>query len=291
MGDSIAAAGPPILVVHAGAGEWSECTDAALAACTEALEAGAPILCSGGSALDAVTGAVRALETNPWCNAGTGAVLTSTGALELDASIMDGSSLRSGAVGALPPFEHPIDVARTVLEDGRYHLLVGDGAARFAEAHGFSRARPDEMIVERRKAELLRGAQKTGNTVGAVARDDRGRLASATSTGGIMGTEPGRLGDTPIVGAGTYANTDAACSCTGDGEAFARACAAFRCATTVSRDAQSAAEETLAVVARLFGGRGGLILLGADGGVGIARTATEMPHGIALGSEDFVLGT
>lgn len=279
----------PVIAVHAGAGEWSDDADNGIAACVEALDAGVEALVSGASALDAVVEAVRVFESNPQCNAGTGAVLTANGDLELDASVMDGSSLRSGAVGALPSFEHPVDIARAVLEDGRYHLLTGDGAAQFAQARGFDRTDPERMITERRRAELRQGIHTTGNTVGAVACDQRGHLASATSTGGIAGTEPGRLGDTPIVGAGTYANAHAACSCTGHGEAFARACAAFWATEHVRKGAQRTADDAVAKVRDDFGGYGGLILLDAHGNVGISRTAANMPHGIGRPDAEHVV--
>jgi len=283
------AAQGPVVVVHAGAGEWAEEAERALAACEQALAAASELLGSGGAALDAAVEAVRILESDPVCNAGTGAVLTAAGELELDASVMDGSTLRSGAVGAMPPFEHPIDVALSVLEDGRYHLLAGEGAASFAEARGFTRAHPDRMTTERRRTELQQGTQSGGNTVGAVALDANGGLASATSTGGIAGTEPGRIGDTPIVGAGTYANAAAACSCTGDGEAFARACTAFWACEHAGRGAQLACDEALAIVRDSFQGCGGLILLDATGEVGIGRTSPRMPHGIARPGRELVL--
>jgi L-asparaginase / beta-aspartyl-peptidase len=280
----------PVLLVHAGAGEWDEGADEALAACEEALRAGATVLDGGGTSLAAVVAAVRALEENPSCNAGTGAVLTRDGNLELDASVMDGAHLRSGAVGALPPFAHPIDIAQAVLEDGRYHLLTGDGAASFARAQGFTPVAPKAMITERRRTELRLSMNKAGNTVGAVACDQNGNLASATSTGGLAGTDPGRIGDTPIVGAGTYANDFAACSCTGQGEAFARACAAFWATErTRQRDSQVVAEETVRRVRDSFGGKGGVILVDRSGNAGVARTAKNMPYGIARGEAKFVL--
>jgi beta-aspartyl-peptidase (threonine type) len=280
----------PVIVVHAGAGEWPDAADGGIAACGEAATAGLQVLQGGGSALDAVVAAVRILEDDPSCNAGTGAVLTSAGELELDASIMDGSRLRSGAIGALPPFEHPVEIARAVLEDGRYHLLVGAGAAAFAESLGFARRDPETMITERRRRELRQGAHPSGNTVGAIALDQQGRLSSATSTGGIAGTAPGRLGDTPIIGAGTYADRRAACSCTGDGEAFARACAAFWAAGQAGLGAQTAAETAVARVRDEFSGEGGLILLDAQGETGVARTAPNMPYAIARPGEKPVLG-
>ena len=272
----------PIVVVHGGASEWYAGTAAGRAACRRAAEAGYAALAAGGGALDAVIAAVRVVEDDPACNAGTGAVLTSRGTLELDACVMDGTSLASGAVAVLPPFLHPIDIARAVLEDGRYHLLVGDGAAAFARARGFAPCDPELMITSDRRAEHEgQGSFDRGNTVGAVARDAHGRLAAATSTGGIAGTEPGRIGDTPLVGGGTYADEHAACSCTGDGEAFARACAAFWTVEHAARGAQEAAELSVTRVLERFGGYGGIILLDKAGDVGIARSASAMPHAVA----------
>ncbi|MEA2136943.1 MAG: L-asparaginase / beta-aspartyl-peptidase [Solirubrobacteraceae bacterium] len=272
----------PIVVVHGGASEWYAGTSVGRAACRRAAEAGWGTLAGGGSALDAVIAAVRVVEDDPVCNAGTGAVLTSRGTLELDACVMDGASLASGAVAVLSAFRHPIDVARAVLEDGRYHLLVGDGAAAFARARGFRPCDPELMITPDRRAESEGlGSFDRGNTVGAVARDAHGHLAAATSTGGIAGTDPGRVGDAPLVGGGTYADEHAACSCTGDGEAFARACAAFWTVENVAGGAQAAAERSVIRVLKRYGGYGGLILLDEAGDVGIARSASAMPHAIA----------
>jgi beta-aspartyl-peptidase (threonine type) len=272
----------PIVVVHGGASEWYAGTSLGRAACRRAAAVGWETLSAGGSALDAVIAAVRVVEDDPACNAGTGAVLTSWGTLELDACVMDGASLASGAVAVLPPFRHPIEVARAVLEDGRYHLLAGDGAAAFARARGFAPCDPALMITAERRAEFEgRGSFDRGNTVGAIARDANGHLAAATSTGGIAGTEPGRVGDAPLVGGGTYADESAACSCTGDGEAFARACAAFWTVENVAGGAQAAAELSVARVLKRFGGYGGLIVLDKAGEIGIARSASAMPHAIA----------
>ena len=272
----------PIVVVHGGASEWYAGTDLGRAACKRAAQAGGKALAAGGGALDAVIAAVRVVEDDPACNAGTGAVLTSHGTLELDACVMDGTSLASGAVAVLPPFRNPIDIARAVLEDGRYHLLVGDGAAAFARARGFTPCDPELMITPERRAESMgRGSFDRGNTVGAVARDANGHLAAATSTGGIAGTDPGRVGDAPLVGGGTYADERAACSCTGDGEAFARACAAFWTVENVAGGGQTAAERSVARVLERYGGYGGLILVDKAGEVGIARSASAMPHAIA----------
>ncbi len=281
----------PIVVVHGGASEWYAGTGPGRDACRRAAHAGMEALAAGGGALDAVIAAVRVVEDDPACNAGTGAVLTSRGTLELDACVMDGASLASGAVAVLPPFLHPIDIARAVLEDGRYHLLAGDGAAAFARARGFTPCDPQQMITDDRRAEYEgRGSFERGNTVGAVARDANGNLAAATSTGGMSGTIPGRVGDVPIVGGGTYADEHAACSCTGDGEAFARACAAFWTVDRAADGAQAAAERSVARVLKRYGGYGGLILLDQAGDVGIARSASAMPHAIARSDGSVVDG-
>jgi len=272
----------PIVVVHGGASEWYAGTSPGRDACQRAARAGFQALAGGGTALDAVIAAVRVVEDDPVCNAGTGAVLTSRGTLELDACVMDGTSRASGAVAVLPPFRHPVDIARAVLEDGRYHLLAGDGAAAFARARGFEPADPELMITRERRAEFEgRASFERGNTVGAVARDAGGHLAAATSTGGIAGTIPGRIGDAPLVGGGTYADEHAACSCTGDGEAFARACAAFWTVEHAGQGAQTAAERSVARVLERYGGYGGLIVVDKAGDVGIARSASAMPHAIA----------
>jgi len=272
----------PLVVVHGGASEWYAGTSPGRAACQRAARAGWEALADGGTALDAVIAAVRVVEDDPACNAGTGAVLTSRGTLELDACVMDGASLASGAVAVLPPFRNPVDIARAVLEDGRYHLLAGEGAAAFARARGFKPCDPELMITPERRAEFDgRGSFERGNTVGAVARDANGSLAAATSTGGIAGTIPGRVGDAPLVGGGTYADERAACSCTGDGEAFARACAAFWTVENSAGGAQAAAERSVERVRKRYGGYGGLILVNAAGDVGIARSASAMPHAIA----------
>jgi L-asparaginase / beta-aspartyl-peptidase len=281
----------PIVVVHGGASEWYAGTGPGRDACRRAAEAGFAALAAGGGALDAVIAAVRVVEDDPACNAGTGAVLTSRGTLELDACVMDGASLASGAVAVLPPFRHPIDIARAVLEDGRYHLLAGDGAAAFALARGFEPCDPELMITDDRRAEHEgKGTFERGNTVGAVARDANGDLAAATSTGGMSGTIPGRVGDVPIVGGGTYADEHGACSCTGDGEAFARACAAFWTVQNVADGAQAAAERSVTRVLKRYGGYGGVIVLDKDGDAGIARSASAMPHAVARADGSVIEG-
>jgi beta-aspartyl-peptidase (threonine type) len=274
----------PTVVVHAGAGTWTRDLDAAIDACWRASSAGLAVLGEGGDALAAVLAAIHVLEDDPVCNAGTGGALTSEGTLELDACIVDGHTGRSGAVGALPPFFHPIDVARAVMDDGRFHLLVGDGAARFAEAHGFSPAPDGAMIVRR-------DLPSSGNTVGSVALDGHGRLAAGTSTGGMSGQIPGRIGDTPIIGAATLADASIACSYTGDGEAITRASSAFWTSLQAQLGAQRAADASIERLGSVYRGHGGLVAIDANGEVGASFNTHAMPHCAAVDGEPLRAGS
>src|SRR5690606_32886921 len=213
----------PVLVLHGGAGRRRRDAEAAQrAGLARALEAGWSVLARGGSSLDAVTAAVVALEDDPGFNAGRGAVATAEGRYELDASIMDGATRRAGAVAAVATLRNPILAARAVMEHSPHVLLAGPGAARFARAHGLAFAPASGFARARRDARTA--ADAAPGTVGAVARDRDGHLAAATSTGGTAGKLPGRVGDSPIVGAGTWVD-DRTCavSGTGDGERFVRA--------------------------------------------------------------------
>src|SRR5581483_454181 len=220
------------VLVHGGAGIVPEDRRTAHAeGCKRAAEAGAEILRNGGSALDAAQEAARVLEDDPKYNAGTGACLNEDGQIELDASIMDGTTLRAGAIGALPPFKNPILIARRVLEHGRHVLYVAEGAARFAKANGFQPSTLEAMLTDSAKKhwETVRAkgnaAGFAGGTIGAVARDVHGHVAAATSTGGTTNKAVGRIGDTPSLGAGTWAEDGAgAASATGLGEAMMRTC-------------------------------------------------------------------
>ncbi len=270
-----AVAATPTIVVHAGAGTWATGTDAAVAASERAAAAGRVVLANGGDAVSAVLHAIRVLEDDPACNAGTGGALTSDGTLELDACIVDGRSGRSGAVGALPPFKHPIDIARAVMDDGRCLLLVADGAVAFARARGFEPSSAAEMIVRHLDA-------PSGNTVGAAALDRSGGLAAGTSTGGIEGKAPGRLGDTPILGAATHADARLACSWTGQGEAIARAHGAFWTSLHAEEGADEAARRALQRVGNEFGGLAGLVALDVHGAVGVHFNTRAMPHCTAV---------
>jgi len=273
------------ILVHGGAGDIAaERLPLHIAGCERAAAAGAAVLAAGGSALDAVQRAVEVLEDDPSFNAGTGACLNADGAIELDASIMDGTTLTAGGVCALPPFKNPIAIARRVMIRSRHVLLAGDGAVRFALAEGFERADPESMITElaRTRLEAVRAKDaaenKSGGTVGAVARDASGRVAAATSTGGMVNKLAGRVGDSPIVGAGTYADdTTAACSTTGHGEAMMRVCLA-KTTTDATRttSAETAARVSLAMMHERTQGVGGAIIAGRDGSLGLARTTRTM---------------
>ena len=273
------------ILVHGGAGDVrGEKVAAHVAGCERAAAEGAAVLAAGGSALDAVQRAVEVLESDPLFNAGTGACLDAEGHLAFDASIMDGSGLRAGGVCALPAFEHPIAIARRVMDDTSHVLLAAEGAARFAVACGFVPVDERSMITDaaRKKWEIARtkpGAENwAGGTVGAVARDALGHVAAATSTGGMVNKPAGRVGDSPIVGAGTYADDEAgACSTTGHGEAMIRVCAAKTAVDGMRHAApEASARAAMTLIHARTAQTGGLILVGADGSVGHARTTRSM---------------
>jgi beta-aspartyl-peptidase (threonine type) len=243
-----------------------------------ALDAGFAVLERGGASLDAVATAVRILEDDPLFNAGRGAALTRNGAAELDAAIMDGRQLRAGAVASVRHVKNPIELARRVMEKSRHVLLVGPGAEEFALEEHFTLVpnhyfRTAERVAQleaeqrgERVSEIMPAAQ---GTVGAVALDAAGNLAAATSTGGMTNKRPGRVGDSPIIGAGTYAkNGVCAVSATGHGEYFIRAVAAHHvCAAVQFRrlTLAQAVHEVLHDILAEMGGDGGLIAVGADG--------------------------
>lgn len=274
------------VLVHGGAGGRAEGElEPERESCTRAAQAAGEVLRSGGSALDAVQRAVELLEDDPQLNAGTGGALTDRGTLELDAAIMEGSGLRAGAVCCLPPYRHPIAIARAVLEQGRHVLYAADGADAFARAAGFTPEDPARMITERARAQLQRflatqGVSTGGNTVGAVARDRAGHVAAATSTGGVVGKRPGRVGDTPIPGGGTYADDSAgAVSATGRGEGILRVALAARVALAMGNGdvPEAAVRKALSILAARVGTEAGLIAVAPDGRIGLARTSASMP--------------
>lgn len=285
---------PFAIAVHGGAGAVTRTSlapdreRAMRAALAEALEAGQRILARGGTSLDAVAAAVRVLEDSPHFNAGRGAVFTSDGANELDASIMDGATLRAGAVAGVTTVKNPVDAARAVMDRSRHVLLAGPGADRFAKEQGLAIVDPSYFRTEERWRQHLRGKDdgKLG-TVGAVALDQAGNLAAATSTGGIEGKRFGRVGDSPIVGAGTWAeNGSVAVSATGTGEMFLRTAAAHDIAALVKYKGLSpgqAARGALAKV-RALGGEGGVIVLGRGGEPAFDFTTAGMYRGYAIGA-------
>lgn len=288
-----AGASPWVILVHGGAGEVPVGRIAEhVAGCERAAAVGAAVLRDGGTALDAVEATVKALETDPLFNAGIGACLNRDGHIELDAAIMDGATLGAGAVCALPPFAHPISIARRVMEATPHVMLAAEGAARFALDQGFERAVEATMITDRARtrweaANRLQAVEGwAGGTVGAVARDVRGHVAAATSTGGMVNKLPGRVGDSPILGAGTYADDElGACSTTGDGEAMLRLCTAKATLDRLRAEgAEAAARAEIARVHARTSRTGGLILVARDGSIGLARSTRTMSW--ALESEE-----
>ena len=213
-----------MIVCHGGAGLVTEDRHERLrAGVRAAAEIGERVIERGGSALDAVEAAVRALEGDPEYNAGTGSALTRDATVETDASIMDGATQRVGAVAAVPDLGCAIALARAVLERGEHVMLAGREAWRFAAEVGIAPAPSGSLVTERQRMRLLAiTGIASGGTVGAVARDHAGNFAAATSTGGIVGKRCGRVGDSPVPGAGTWADARCAISATGDGEAILR---------------------------------------------------------------------
>jgi beta-aspartyl-peptidase (threonine type) len=278
---------PIAIVVHGGAGDIEPDEHAArLQALRTAINEALPILKKGGSALDAVEAAVISLESHPLLNAGRGSVPNRDGEIELDAMIMDGSSAHIGAVGAVKRIEHPVSLARFVMERTKHHLLVGPGAEKFAAEQGMPHIDPASLIVT--NDEKLKVAQG-GDTVGAVALDSLGSMAVAVSTGGIRGKLPGRVGDSPIAGAGGYADNRLGAACaTGTGEGIIRALLTFRAVDAMANfDVQSAAMRALEIFTIRFNGDGGLIALDKAGRVGIAHNTAFMPVAYSSGEKIF----
>jgi len=303
------------LIVHGGAGNVKGVQlDAQIAGCHAAATVAKNILSAGGSALEAVQAAVIVLEDDPRFNAATGGALTSEGALELDAAIMEGTELRAGAVCGLPPFKNPIAIARAALVDARHVLYCGAGAAAFARQQGFAPADPAEMITEEARGQLaahlaLTDAMSIGGiggigdgggmgpgpsgTVGAVARDKQGRVAAATSTGGIVGKRPGRVGDSPLLGAGTYAD-DAlgAASATGQGEGIMRIglCARVLHALHAAQQPGHAGFDVLQLMQQRTGALGGVITVDCNGRIGWARSTASMAYAASWDDHKVVAG-
>lgn len=281
------------IIVHGGAGA----IDASVAAthvtgCQQAVGAGAAILDAGGSALDAACAAVRVLEDDPVFNAGVGSTLDASGQITTDAALFRGADLAYGAIGAAAGIRHPIDLARAILEDGTHSLLVGRGAVEFARAHGVALCDPKVLETERSRARWWHAAAEVGDTVGAVVRDATGGLVAATSTGGLLHKYPGRVGDSPIAGAGTYARDDlGAVSATGHGETIMKTVLAYAALLAMQGcdDPQVALDEALEEAYRRCKGRGGLIAALPNGRVLWSRNTAHM--GVAWADGDGASGT
>jgi len=288
------------MAVHGGAGTLQRDAMSAArggryhAGLARALEAGRAILAAGGSALDAVTAAVVALEDDPLFNAGRGAVFTAAGTQEMDAAIIEGREHRAGAVAGIFGPKNPILAARAVMEHTPHVLLTGEGALALCRARGLAFADRGYFHTASRWRALQQtlGRQAGGTadedearrhgTVGAVARDCRGDLAAATSTGGMTGKLPGRVGDTPIIGAGTYAdNATCAVSATGHGEYFIRYGVAHEVAARIAHRGETLAEAARTVIDDVgrIGGSGGLVAVGRTGEVALPFNCSGMYRG------------
>jgi beta-aspartyl-peptidase (threonine type) len=312
----------PTIVVHGGAYDIpTETHQAHMDGCRRAAEAGWAVLARGGPALDAVEAAVRVMEDDPTFDAGYGSFLNAAGEVELDAIIMDGRDLDLGAVAAVQRVRHPVTLARQVMTASEHALLAGAGAEAFARQHGLPVCSTEELLagreLERWRAayasgnphawepfggacpEQSRGAQDRSSgivpsdTVGAVALDADGNLAAATSTGGTFNKLPGRVGDSPLVGCGAYAdNRTGAVSATGLGEALMKVVIAKTACDFIARGmtAQEAADAAIAVLAGRTTGEGGLIVLGRLGGIGIAHNTPYIAHAVITGGRKVTTG-
>jgi beta-aspartyl-peptidase (threonine type) len=270
----------PALIVHGGAGADPGGREELRGGMREAVVAGWRALAGGGTALDAVEAAVRSLEDHPRFNAGRGSVLTAAGTVETDASIMEGDRLRNGAVAAVSGVRNPITLARRILEAGQHSFFVGPGALARAQALGVPLCDPAELVTEQQRRRL---AALQAGTVGAVALDRSGTIAAATSTGGTPGKLPGRVGDSALIGCGTYAESSlGGVSCTGDGEAIIRVTLARRALEILKSvgDPAHACEVALSALVEEGGGQGGLILVDWRGRMGWARSTPLMPVGL-----------
>jgi beta-aspartyl-peptidase (threonine type) len=282
------------IAIHGGAGTLSsaqltpESDRVYRAGLEHAVRSGFEVLDKGGSSLDAVTVAVQVLEDDPLFNAGRGSVLSADGTHELDASIMDGRDFGAGAVTGVRNVRNPIVLARLVMERSPHVMLAGEGAEEFARGHGLEPVANSYFTTERRQRELellLEGRKAAGRealmgTVGAVALDSHGNVAAATSTGGMTGKKWGRIGDSPIIGAGTYAANDCcAVSATGHGEFFIRAAVAHEIASLMrykGLDVVQAADEVVMRQLVRMGGSGGVIAVGRDGRIAMPFNSEGM---------------
>jgi|SRR5581483_2821656 len=269
-----------VVLVHGGAGQWSTQDETqALSGVRAAVDRAVQVLARGASALDAAVSAVVALEDHPMFNAGTGCVLNRDGEAEMDASVMSGETLRCGGVAAIRRVRNPVRVAQAVMEKTPHVLLAGEGAQRFAREQGFEDYDPVTPRARERWRDR-KAANAPPGTVGAVVLDTAGRLAAATSTGGVALKLPGRVGDSPIPGAGNYADAFAACSATGHGELMMRMLATKALCDRVAggHSPQDAVDRQLAEMARAVGSECGFILVARDGRIGVGHGTASMPH-------------
>jgi beta-aspartyl-peptidase (threonine type) len=305
-----------VIAIHGGAGAISRATMSPereqqyVDALSSIVEVGQQMLEQGASALDVVTEAVRLLEECPLFNAGIGAVFTADETHELDACVMDGYSLHAGAVAGVKHLRNPVLAARMVLEQSPHVLLVGEGAEDFAFRHGMEKVSNDLFSTPERLYQL-RQAQEAGETrldhsgaplderskmgtVGAVARDLAGNLAAATSTGGMTNKLPGRVGDTPLPGAGCYANNaSVAVSCTGTGEVFMRTLAAYDISALIeysNLSLQDACERVVMEKLPALGGSGGLIAVDREGNVALPFNSEGMYRAYAYAGDTSTVG-
>lgn len=287
---------PYVIVIHGGAGVITpesltpEKEKLARSTLEAALRAGQKVLAQGGSALDAITQAIVVMENSGVMNAGKGAVRTTAKKCELDASIMDGTTGQAGAVANVTTVKNPVLAARAVMEKTPHVLLIGKGAEAFAKQQGLEQVDSTyfiNLLHGARKEDQIPNAmgyeqQRKYGTVGALALDQQGRLAAATSTGGMEGKMPGRVGDAPIIGAGTFADSLVAISCTGHGEYYIRNSIAYDIAARMHYQKATLATATNAVIWNVLerkGGKGGLIALDAKGNVAMPFNTPGMYRG------------
>lgn len=284
------------IVVHGGAGNilpehfTKELEQQYHQALSQALNAGYAILEKGGSAVDAVTAAIKILEDNPLFNAGKGSVYNQNGQIEMDASIMEGKEMKAGAVAGVRRIKNPIEAAKLVMEQTPHVLLIGQGAEKLWTSKGFELVDTsyfyDENQFQKWKENQINKKNQKHGTVGAVALDKQGHLAAGTSTGGMMNKMPGRVGDSPIIGAGTYA-CDKACaiSCTGHGEFFIRFAVAHNIQSKMfyqNKTLQQATHEVLFDELLPVGGNGGVIGIDKNGNIVMDFNSTGMYRGFKL---------
>lgn len=289
----------PTIIVHGGAGSWdlnSERIQIGMDACRAAALAGQKVLLEGGSALDAVETAVNVLEDCPALDAGKGSYPNANGNIEMDALIMDGRTLNMGAIASVELVQYPISLARRVMTDTKHTFIVGAGASQFADSINFPRCTIADLISDLTTDPNMPNEHASGpigDTVGAIAIDAEGNIAAATSTGGTRGKMPGRVGDSPLVGSGGYAdNHSAGVSATGQGEAIMKLILSKQVCDYVASglSAQAACDAAIQLLTERTGAEGGLIAIDHRGQVGFAFNTTAMPHAYVVEDGEVVNG-